>query len=253
MLTIEERRKREETAMRTRRNARPAVCNRVTNKRTEDDATYTTSGPGLILPLLYPEGVKPSAVLRAVRREAERLGVSLMPVEMGAGTYNGAGALRGKELPSAFQAVGEWDDVLALSRHWAFFDYGTTHGPALPLNARAPRGTRDEVCPHSKIGGEGISERVVQSIRERVRPKEEREAREKRAELNKVRETSAKSVYHADAVRVAEGHARTFLSVMFDTAGMSQDAVDHTHRLLTNFYVKHNRAPASQEELYSAK
>jgi hypothetical protein len=253
MVSIEERRKREETAMRTRRNARPAMCQRVVNKQTDGDVDIRVSGPGLILRVRYPEGVKPAEVLRAIRREAKRQGVNLMTVETGAGTYNGEGALKGKELPSAFQAVGEWDDVLALSRHWAFFDYGTTHGPALPLNARAPRGTRDEVCPHSKIGGEGISERVAQSIRERVRPKEEREAREKRAELNKVREISAKSVYHADAVRVAEGHARTFLSVMFDTAGMSQDAVDRTHRLLANFYVKHNRAPASQEELYSAK
>ena len=257
MLTMEERRKREETSLRTRRNARPAVCNRVTNRRTEDDVTYTTSGPGLILPLLYPEGMKPSAVLRAVRREAERLGVSLMPVEMGAGTYNGAGALRGKELPSALQAVGEWDDVLALSRHWAFHDYGTHNGPSLPMSGRAPRGSqdrRDDFAPVPK----NVAETVARNLRERFRSRDEREAREARAQLAPflTRKSARRDVHPGDAGAVAEGRARAFLftaecgATFFADGEPSQERVDSLFRLLTRYFAKHGRAPESERELY---
>jgi hypothetical protein len=239
---------------------RPAMLNRVSNVW-KDDATgekYVTSGPALILRVRYPDGVKPSDVLRAIAREAKRRRINLMPVEFAAGHYDGAGNLKGKPLPSAYQAVGAdertgWDDVKAFaSEFWAFYDYGTDRGPTLPLSMRPPRGTRNEVDAHATIGGEGMSRRVADSIRNRVRPKDEREARERRAELNRVPEANKRSIYHADFMRWVVRIADEFVLTCTETTDLPQELVDAIHAAAVKYVRRYREKPASLESLQAA-
>jgi hypothetical protein len=225
-----------------------AMLNRAVNKHVEEGLEFRVSGPALILRVRYPDKAKPSDVLRAIAREAKRLGVNLMEVEFSAGNYNGEGTLKGKPLPSAYQAVGEWDAVKALAGHWAFYDYGTDHGPALPLNVRAPRGSQDKVDDFAPIPKD-VPLPVAKSIRDRVRSREEREARAKRERLNRIHVSRPESPYHGERERVARGTASRLVQQLYDTSVMAPEDIASVVDVMGRYIVKHGRVPTSPDDL----
>lgn len=102
----------------------------------------------------------------------------------------------------------------------------------------------------SSSGSAPTNDTTQKRIREMMRPRVEREAHERRRELNKLRESHPDSPYHTDRARLARFKAQSFFQVVFDTSDMRAEELEDKLDRLTRFYAKHDRAPSSIGELF---